>query len=384
MRLISKDEIRALIDIKPDLCVSLYMPTHRTGAEVRQNAIRFKDLLRRAETGAAERGIRRNELEKMFEPARTLLEDDLFWSHQQDGLVVFLCRDSFRHYRLPLRFEESVEVGAGWHLKPLLPLLSDNVDYYLLALDQKQVRLFRCNRFHIAEIELSGFPTGVEDAVKHDDPERQANLQFRSNRAGRERQTQFHGHGVGPDAQGKNDILRFFQQVDRGVQRFLNGANTPMVLFGTGFLLPIYQRVNTYRQLLENGVDKDPQWMSPEELHKLSLEEVEELFGRERQSASEKFHRHLGTGLASDEVEKVVPAAFQGRVEYLFVDTARQERGSFDPETQQVSRGVADGPSAPDLLDFAAVHTVLQEGKVFGFEAVGLSPDKTIAAVFRY
>ena len=56
MSLISKDDIRNLVDQHPEICVSLYLPTHRTGLEVRQNSIRFKDLLRRAESRLNESG----------------------------------------------------------------------------------------------------------------------------------------------------------------------------------------------------------------------------------------------------------------------------------------------------------------------------------------
>ena len=103
---------------------------------------------------------------------------------QRDGLVVFLSRNGMKYHSLPLRFEEAVEVGNSYYLKPLLPLLGDNVEYYLLALDQKKIRLFLCDRFAISEIELKGFPTGIDEALKYDDFERQPKLQVKSPRAG--------------------------------------------------------------------------------------------------------------------------------------------------------------------------------------------------------
>ena len=201
---------------------------------------------------------------------------------------------------------------------------------------------------------------------------------------GNERVSIFHGHGTGPSSQRKNEILRFFQQVDRGLQRYINGGNTPLVLCGPEFLLPIYHKANSYSHILEKGVDKDPQWISDEELHELSLEAMDDLFKRDLQNATDKFHRLVNTGLASDEMEQVVPAAYQGRVEFLFVDTTHQERGAFDPQTQQVSRDNKDKFNNFDLLDFAAVHTVLREGTVFGMETAGLQVNKPIAAVYRY
>lgn len=45
MDLLNLEELKALVGRNVGACVSLFMPTHRAGAETRQAPIRFKNLL---------------------------------------------------------------------------------------------------------------------------------------------------------------------------------------------------------------------------------------------------------------------------------------------------------------------------------------------------
>jgi hypothetical protein len=56
---------------------------------------------------------------------------------------MFSAPDVFRHYRLPFPFQEFVVVTERFHVKPLLPLLSGDGQFYLLALSQNGVRVLQ-------------------------------------------------------------------------------------------------------------------------------------------------------------------------------------------------------------------------------------------------
>ena len=89
MDLLNKDEIGSLIDERGDLCVSMYLPTHRLGPETQQDPIRLKNLLKQAEERLRNNGLRRADADNILGPARRLLNDRVFWQHQGDGLAVF-------------------------------------------------------------------------------------------------------------------------------------------------------------------------------------------------------------------------------------------------------------------------------------------------------
>lgn len=99
--------------------------------------------------------------------------------------------------------------------------------------------------------------------------------------------------------------------------------------------------------------------------------------------AGAKYRQLAGTGKASADIRQIIPATVGGQVESLFVDRAAHVWGAFDPATNEVHVHAEEQPGDDDLLDFAAVQTLLSRGTVFAV-ARDDSPASLIAAVFRY
>ena len=124
MHQLSRDELKMLMQRQTGYCVSLYMPTYQAGADVQQNAIRCKNLLREAEARLLATGLRTSEVHTWLEPIQQLVVDNAFWQQQNAGLALFCDAEIFRAYCLPLTFAELVVVAERFHLKPLLPLFT--------------------------------------------------------------------------------------------------------------------------------------------------------------------------------------------------------------------------------------------------------------------
>jgi len=367
--------------------VSVYMPTHRMGQEIQQDSIRLKNLLGKAENRLVAGGLRTPDVQTLLEPARDLLSDDLFWQHQSDGLAIFLSSDGLRYYRLPLDFEPVVVVGDRFHVKPLLPLLSGNGRFYILALSQQEVRLLQGTRFNVSEIELEKVPAGLAQALRYEDA--QKTIQFHTSTTtpgGRgERPAIFHGQGTASADEQKEHILRYFRQVDEGLHEILVETRIPLVLAGVEYLLPLYREANTYPHLVDEGIEGNPEQLRVEELHARAWSIVEPLFLAAEEEAAGRYRQLAGSGSeqASDDLTKVVPAAYVGRVEELFVARDAQRWGTFDPANHEVQIH-DDVEPGKDLLDFAAIHTFLNRGAVYATEPEQVPSETSLAAVFRY
>jgi len=112
----SRSDLDDLVAMDAQPAVSLYLPTHLTGREIRQDPIRLKNLL----SVAAERlaaAWRRPEIDELLRPAESLVGDEDFWRHQQQGLAVFLAPGFSRVHKLPIPVPEEAFLG-----EPLLPL----------------------------------------------------------------------------------------------------------------------------------------------------------------------------------------------------------------------------------------------------------------------
>ena len=81
MNVPTRHDLKVLLQEQDDLRVSIYMPTRRAGREIRQNPIRFKNRLKRAEAGLWSAGLRVAEIEELLAPARRLQGDPLYWQH---------------------------------------------------------------------------------------------------------------------------------------------------------------------------------------------------------------------------------------------------------------------------------------------------------------
>lgn len=365
-------------------CVSIYMPTQRFFPDTRQNPIRFRNLLREAEEKLVALNVRPATARDMLKPAGALAENVPFWEYQEDGLACFITEEGFDHYRLPFRFEEFVTVSDQLHIKPLLPLFSGADDFLVLALSLNDVRLLSCSRYDQAEIELQGVPRRIEDVISFDDL--QKHLQFHTGTPDRirgVREAMYHGHGGGSD-EAKDRISVFFQRMDRELKPIIGEEDRPLVLAGVEYLLPIFRQASAYPRIMPGGIPGNPEETSLEELRTEGWKIVEPYFLEEKRTAETRYRGLAGTGRTSLAVEEIVPDAYNGRVETLFVALGVQQWGSFDEKTSEAIPHGEHQPGDQDLLDLAAVYTFLKGGVVYA-----VSPDKVpgnalLAAIFRY
>ncbi len=197
MAIISRGELRALLEADGEPAVSIYMPAHRTG-DITEDPIRLKNILRAAEERLVGGGMRSPEALQLLAPARDLLPNTDFWQHQSDGLALFMAPGVFRSYRVPCSFPELLVTGSRFHVKPLLPLFSTDGLFYVLALSQKRVVLLQCTRDSMRQITPESVPESLAEALRYDEPERQLQLHEGSSGTpvtGGRPAAIFHGHG---------------------------------------------------------------------------------------------------------------------------------------------------------------------------------------------
>ena len=387
MDIFTHDDLKTLTEEKSGLCISVYLRTHPAGTEnVQQDRIHLRNILMKAEEQLTALGIRAPDAKRMTEPARRLGYEDAFWKFQNEGLAVFLADGLFRSYRLPLAFEELLLVSGRFHLKPMLPMLAETGQYYLLGLSQRRVRLMQGGRFGIFEVNIPEVPQGVDEALGAEQNE--TYLQFHSrgqSSTGGSRPAMFWGSGEGKD-DDKDRVTRYFRRIDEAVQGYLQSKVTPLVLAGVEYLLPLYRSVSAYPNILPEGITGNSDGLQPGELHAKAWPLVEPLMLRRQQQAATDIHRLLGTGKASTFTPEIVPASFQGRVAKLLVSSRHHEWGAVDRANAGAVRLVCEQREqwCEDLYDLAAVQTLLKGGEVYVVESDTVADGSHIAAVYRY
>jgi hypothetical protein len=383
MDMISKNIIRSLLDKREETCVSMYMPTRGSGGGAQQNMIRFKNLLRRAEEFLDAGGIHQQKAGRLLDPARKLLEDHTFWLHQSSGLAMFIAHDTLLFWRFPISFEEIAVVSDRFYLKPLLPLLNQGGQFYILGLSRDGVRLFHATRTSMTEIDVSDINETASAALRSGGTEK--TLRFHAAASGSAGRRAVVVHGSGPGNGGsKENLLRFFRLVDRRAGEIIRDRHMPMILACVNELFPLYRTVNTRPNLLDEFIHGSPDSISEEALHGRALEILEAYMRREQAEVVEQCVQAEAAGHASTDLRKIVEAANQGRIEMLVVADGQQQWGTVDPVTGEVHVHKKPQPVDEDLLDFAAMHALLSGAAVYSVEPGRLPDRKPAAALLRY
>ena len=368
-------------------CVSIFLPTHPAGMETRQDPVRLRNLLRQAAQQLIGAGTQPAQARDILAPAVALLDDASCWEHQRSGLAIFCAERVFHRYRVPLSLDEQVVVAHVFHITPLLPLLSGDGRFYVLALSSNDVRLWAATRQRMSEVPLpEGTPRSQAEALQYDDRERESQFHTQAPRQGQRRSAVFFGHGGVSDEQ-KTDPLRYFQLVDKGLQQLLHGQHAPLVVAAVDYLHPIFRAACTYPHLVEEGLVGSPDRVQQDELHDQAWRLVEPGFQAARHAALAQYGGLVGTGRTSTDLAEVLRAAAGGRVEILLVPTGVQRWGTYDSAAGMIELRDRVQPGDQDLLNLAAIQALAHGGEVYAIqpgEVPEVPDDVSLAAVLRY
>jgi len=379
---LSRDDLELLVRQPLSSCVSLFMPTHRSGPETQQDPVRLKNLIRRAEERLVSAGIRQPDASKVLRPARELIEDEAFWRHQSEGLALFLRTGWSRCYRLPLSFEELVVASDRFHVSALLPLLTGDGRFFILALSENESRLLSGTRSTVHLVNVPGLPSGVKDALRYDEPQRELGSHA-AERGGPGARVVVHGQGIGAEVQ-KERLGRYLRAVDGALRPSLREQQAPLVLAGVEHIRAMYRDFNTYPHLLEAGISGSPDRASSEELHTRAWAVVGPLFARDRDDAVAAYRGALGTGRATDSLEEVLTAAEAGRVDVLFVPTGTRVLSATNGSAGFARADGEQELGGPDLIEQAVVRTMLNGGTVYAVPEGEMPNRAAVAALFRF
>jgi hypothetical protein len=380
MKVLLQDELRTLTSTRCELGLSIYLPTLRGRDGAPQNAIRLKNLIRAAEHQLEARELRSAEVRKWLEPVRRLAEERPFWQDQEQGLAIFVSDQVLRILRLPEPVPEMVTIGSGFHLKPLLPILPLDREFYILALSQNRVRLLHGTGFGVGEVEVAGMPHSLAEALNIDETGRQILARTGTPRnRGSAPSAVFYGLGS-DDASDKGWLLQYFRRIDHEFRAWLGGRRVPVVLAGVSFLFPIYREASDLPDLMPEAIAGNPDLLPQEQLRDEAWRILQPRLEQDREYAAAVYRELAGTGRTADVLAELVPAAVQGRIQRLLLDFREHRWGRYDPETEALEVHPVQEPGDQDLLDFCAIQTFLNGGEVMAAPASIQPP----AAVLRY
>ena len=376
---IFKEDVRHLINDNKGPCVSLYMPTSRkAGNDVNKMKIRVKNLIKKAKKELENYwDFSKKEIEEFLHPLEKLSSDRSFWLNQSLGLAVFLSHDKFEYYRLPLEFTEKIIVSENYYIKQIIPELFEDRKFYVLTLSRNMNRFFRCTREDIRQIELDDLPESIEETLKYDDPEK--SIQYHSNSGNGS--AIYHGQGV-TDEDNKEDLMRYLRQIDSAVYDYLHESDAPLVLMCVDELFPLYNKANSYSNILEEFVQGNPDKINPHEILNNAWDVVKPNIENYKKKAVNKYQELRGSEITENSIDKIVRTAYYGKIDSLLIEADKEKIGFYKADEDRINFGDKEGYF--DLYNFAAIHTIMNSGEVYILNSEEMPSGLEIAAVYRY
>jgi hypothetical protein len=380
-------EFQTLKDLKPLLacsgpCISVYMPLSALppNQSGRANALTWKETLKRLD----------DKLDRYGSEGRELAESIADWDammqgRQSEGQAVALFRSS--DFCRVTWLEEPVRaravIGPRCYIRPLLPELTREKLFYVLALSKKNVRLVKCTLRDAQEL---AFPGGI--ATNFDEwmnTARPDHVMAKSAATGPSS-----GGAKGPmftTSAGREThdeyVAHFYRQLDRGVNELLRGRTEPLVLAGVEQELRLYREVNTYPHLADEAAQGAPNGLKSGEMHARAINALLRCYEMKVDRALAEYDHRVGGG-ASNRLKDVLKAAYDGRVLTLIVSDSLETTGSFDESTYTVRGRETGSLEDEDLVNDAVVQTALHAGQVLVAPNGKMPNGAPVAAIYRF
>jgi hypothetical protein len=259
---------------------------------------------------------------------------------------------------------------------PLVAALATDDHFYVLALSQNRVRLFRGAHDCLVEVFVPDLPTGRAEALWYEDEERWVNVHG-GGRLGADRIAgTVHGSPSERDLH-KRELRRFFQLVDAALMSSLGGGFRPLFVAGVGYQLSLYREVSHYPRLAGVVDVGNPDRLSPAELHRQVWPTAAYELDAPRRELIVQISS-ASTPLTS--VPAIFAACGEGRVAALAVRPECVVWGRLDPIEAHAERS----PGDIDLASVVIGAALSQGAALYPAASDELPGGSALAALARY
>lgn len=360
--------------------MSVFLPLRWGRPHHSKTRIRAKNLLRRAARELRVGGIRAAEADQLVASAQRVIDEALAFRSSAAGLALFVGPDGVRHFQVPGRLPELAVLGERFVIGPLLAQHATDGTFFVLTLNQEDIRLFEGTGHHMEEVDLDGHALAAWSTLPQPRPAQVHS--FVADRGGVGGRAVFHGVGGGSSNDRKRSLARHFRGVDQALSEVLRDTRAPLVVAAVRNLQALYGEASSYPHLLTEGIDGSPRDLSVEQLHRRAWPIVEPALRREEDVAVDSYRQVRGTARAATDPEEVLAAATHGQVQTLLLhaDAGAWRAATDDPSVLRLT----DSVHPLEQLERAALETKRNGGAVFVLPAGRMPTNGPAGAVLRF
>src|SRR5438067_3880387 len=381
-----RHDLDELLAFDKSPAISIYLPTHAAGREVRQDAIRLRKTLSEAAKRLGACDMRGSEIDRLLQPARRLVDDEEFWRHQEQGLAIFLGTGFKRIHKVSVAVPEELTIASHFCIKPLLRLLDGAGSFWLLTVSAARTRLYQGSRWTFAEVTGLDLPQGLAE-IWGETEYQEAHKAAPTGRPSRGPVGLAKAQALGdaPEELHKTQLTELLRRVAAAVEPVIKRQPAPVILAAEPKIQGHFREIAKWKELLPEAVRELPDPRPTDELH----QKASAVFAPREDEARAEWLGRLQTllgnnGKATATPEEIVKAARYGRVDRLFLCDGQPLWGSFDEAHDRIVAHREPREGDDDLLDYAALMTLRQGGNITLVDRTQLPPTGPAAAILRY
>ena len=359
-------------------CITMLLPARHAGESAGSSMSLIKTQIQSAARQLAERKLSPSEAASLLYPLEQLVFDPMIVSGSHWGRAILRSPSVFQQFHLTRPVEASLAIGGSFSIRKLVPELAFPHLFYILALSKERITLLRCADLQSEIAPLpAGVPKTVAEALELKPPDH--DLENRSavgSSTGTMHSVRF-GTGSGRETQHTH-LADYYKLVDRGLQKLTHERDIPLILAGLDEDVAMYRSISGYPHLVKKAILGSP------DVARAQSEMLQQAFSILGDETSERHAIALRTAKEknaparfSTDPDAALQAAFEGRVSQLYVDESAKKIGTF-------ARGTFRSFGAEDLLNLAAVQTILHDGEVCELRSEKMPEGAIAVAIMRF
>lgn len=354
--------------------VTIYQEVQLTPPNTEAEQIKFKNQVKNAKT-KVKHECEGPTCEALIEQLDSVPNDKGFWSVHRGAVAFFFTPNETYYYRLNTPIQDYMEFGERPILLPMIEEFQFIENYYLLCLTTTEFRLYQGVLKQIERVDL---PEDAPDTIK-----KALGDQLTDD-------TLFTGGGSGSgrlnvsgsmekSEEKEIDQENYFRAVDAYVwEHYSRSSQLPLIIFSLGENQSVFRAVTKNRYLSKEKIDASPAQLSDQQIEKEVGKLVDRVWQDRHNAVLSRYRETTPQYKLGDQLQDLVVASMEGRIETLFIEKNIEIKGSID------ENGKLDYSGEHNLLNEIALSVMQKNGKVYVLEKAQMPDLKDVAAILRY
>lgn len=311
-----KDNLKNPLDLgeSDEVKLSLFMPTHLSDPENRQDPIVFKNLLKEVEEKLEE--FPEKTLTKVKSSLNDLQKDTQFWNHTKGGLGILATEAETRIFHLNYQVPPSVKIGSTYHILPLLRHMEGGGEAVVADIARDRVRLYRFDGRDLTLIQPEDLETEFTDLFDDYDPNKDGHSGAGAFRG----QTSGYHNGIARPEEERKEREKYFRYLDTSFEKLHDQLQLPFILAGTTENLAAFRELAKGDFYLDGEIDQPVDSFKNNQL----AEHLRDFLERQRMKAHQSDQDMASVALrenrAESDLTKISNLAKEGRVGEFLVN----------------------------------------------------------------